>query len=353
MTAMTDDDLRAAVGAGILSEAQAARTLTLSQQRAGTRASLTGNDEPFELFRGFSEVFISVGLILLISGFVGISALSGVALITAATGIALCWALAFYFTKRRRMTLPSMVLVTGFGMAMFGMSLALFNPLRFIGPNAESLLLSIGAVMLAAFALWYWVFKVPFTLFLIGLTALGMILLVTTTLRPDAAWSDFNSLFDLRQGSGLAIGTLVFGILAFIAGMFFDMRDPHRLGRMAASGFWLHLLAAPALVNTVAMSFWNMQTTSGYALMGVSLVLITLLALIVDRRSFLTAGIGYFGVLLAVVLNVDGDGFGWAALLIALGAFVTLIGAFWNQLRAAIMRTLPAFPGKDRLPPYM
>jgi hypothetical protein len=29
-----------------------------------------------------------------------------------------------------------------------------------------------------------------------------------------------------------------------------------------------------------------------------------------------------------------------------------LLGATWERLRTALMTALPAFPGKDRLPPY-
>jgi len=349
---MTDDDLRAAVAAGILTEAQAARALTLSQARAGTRAMLVGDDEPFELFRGFSEVFISVGLILLASGFVGISALSGSILIVAGLGAALCWGLALYFTRRRRMALPSIVLVSGYGIAVIGLITGIFQAFRNMETDTTGIILTVGAAMLAAFGLWYAVFKVPFTMFLIGLTGLGLILYLTTTIRPGANWADVNSLFDLRQGGGLAIGTLIFGILAFVAGMLFDLRDPHRLGRMAASGFWLHLLAAPALVNTVALSFLNMGTATGNLLLALALLVIVLLALIIDRRSFLTAGIVYMGILLGLALRVDSGGLTGAWLLILLGGFVTLIGAFWNQTRGALLRALPDFPGKARSPPY-
>ena len=35
-----------------------------------------------------------------------------------------------------------------------------------------------------------------------------------------------------------------------------------------------------------------------------------------------------------------------------IGAFITAIGTWWVQLRAGVMRMLPNFPGKSRLPPY-
>ena len=59
MADVSRDDLRAAVAAGHLSAAQAASVLALAQARAGVRLP---EDEPFELFRGFAEIFVAVGL---------------------------------------------------------------------------------------------------------------------------------------------------------------------------------------------------------------------------------------------------------------------------------------------------
>jgi hypothetical protein len=197
---------------------------------------------------------------------------------------------------------------------------------------------------------WFAVFRVPFTMFLVGLAGFGLVFVLTgDSLGYDtgpAAW------FDLRIGSGVALGTLIFGLIAFVAAMAFDMRDPHRLGRRAASGFWLHLVAAPALVNTVALTFWNMQSVLGYSLLLVALGLITLLARVIDRRSFLTAGIAYFAALLGFALEASDQDLSWVGVLLILGLFITVLGAFWTQVRAALMRALPGFPGKHRLPPY-
>lgn len=347
-----DDDLRAGVAAGIVTEAQASRLLTLAQSRAGTRAALTGDDEPFELFRGFSEIFISVGLVILISGIMGVVSLSGHVLAISVAGAGLAVLLALYFTRKRRMTLPSIILSIAFGqsVAVAVVFLVLGSADAIPGTGAVYL---IGALIVAALAAWYWLFKIPFTMFLIGVAVLVTIMMAISRAAPIALWNNPANLFDLTGGSLLARGTLGFGIAAFIAGMWFDTRDPHRLGRYAASGFWLHLLAAPALVNTVALSFLNMGSGTGYTLLAVSLALITLLALIIDRRSFLTAGIAYLGILLGLVLVPDGGSpIRWAWLLIVLGSFVTLTGAFWTQWRSAILRALPAFPGKNRLPPY-
>jgi hypothetical protein len=346
----TRDDLRAGVAAGVLSEAQAARLLTIAEAREGVRAS--GEDEPFELFRGFAEVFVSVGLVLLLTGLFAMTGLVANPLVVVISAMLLCAALAAYFTLVRRMVLPSVVLVSGFAGAAMLFSVFLVRMIYGDGASSTALGLSGGAIVGLALVIWYRIFRVPFTMFLLGLTGLVMVFVLTQGIVPTAEWTRLADIFDLREGSGLAVGTLIFGLLAFLVAMGFDMRDPHRLGRRAASGFWLHLMAAPALVNTVALTFWNMQSLLGYSLLALSLLVITLLALVIDRRSYLTAGIGTLAVPLSLVLK-SGDGdYSWIGIVLSLGLFVTALGAFWTQVRASLMRVLPGFPGKHRLPPY-
>jgi apolipoprotein N-acyltransferase len=79
--------------------------------------------------------------------------------------------------------------------------------------------------------------------------------------------------------------------------------------------------------------------------------MISVLALVIDRRSFLSAAIAYLGIMLSWVIETDNT-LSAAAVLIILGLFVTAIGTWWVPLRSALMRRLPDFPGKQRLPPY-
>ena len=76
------------------------------------------------------------------------------------------------------------------------------------------------------------------------------------------------------------------------------------------------------------------------------------LALVIDRRSFLTAGVAYLGILIGWALSSGDDGLSIPLLLLILGAFLTAMGTWWTDLRGALMRVLPDFPGKTRLPPY-
>ena len=355
----TPEDLRAAVAAGIVTEAQAASVAALADDRAGKCAAMPTDDEPFEFFRGFSEIFVSIGLIILLVGisafmtlFGGFLALTLVPLLCAA----IAWWWAGYFTLKRRMNLPSMVLASAFGGGIYLAAMTfLVQPSL---PLRAAVVISFSVAALGM-ALWYRRFRLPFAAFILGLFVLGAVYTLTASLDAlngfrsgDVPW--LGGLFDLGNSPHFALATLGFGTAAFLAGMWFDTRDPYRLGRHAATAFWLHLLAAPALVNTVALTLYNVGGTAGIASLCVTLGIITLLALIIDRRSFLTAAISYIALVISwVVQGNGGHDFGsWTLTLIVLGCFITALGTWWVPLRAGVMRVLPDFPGKSRLPPY-
>ncbi len=352
----TPEDLRASVAAGVLTEAQAASVTALANDRAGKRAALPAEDEPFEFFRGFSEIFISIGLIILLAGIIALVTIMSAGLLLSAIPLitaVVAWWFAGYFTLKRRMTLPSMVLALAFGTGLVAFVFTVVAPTL-----ANGRFISIVGFGLATVGMvgWYLRFKLPFAAFLTGCFALGVVYSVTASaanvagvvtggLMGDAG---LESMFDLTESPAFASATLLFGISAFLVGMWFDTRDPYRLGRHSATAFWCHLLAAPALVNTVAITLMN---GGGTGVLAIALILITLLALVIDRRSFLTAAIVYIAIVISWVMG-EGDGYTPIFVLLVLGAFITAIGTWWVQLRAAVMNLLPDFPGKSRLPPY-
>ncbi len=352
------EDLRAAVAAGILTEAQAASVSALAHGRAGKRSGMPAEDEPFEFFKGFSEIFVSVGLVILLFGIIAtVVAIGGfgvlVVLPLISAGIAWWWA--NYFTLRRRMNLPSMVLASAFGWGIFWATMTLLGG---PGDNARVtvvLSLLVGAV---AMALWYRRFRLPFAMFILGLFVLAAVYTMTASIDTlggfigGGRWGA-DGLFDLRESPYFGLATLGFGLAAFAVAMWFDVQDRYRLGRHSATAFWLHLLAAPALVNTVALTLYNVGGGAGIAALSVALAVIAVLALVIDRRSFLTAAIGYIAILIAWIVRGDEGNFAsWTFVLVLLGAIITALGTWWVPLRAALMRMLPDFPGKARLPPY-
>lgn len=353
MAEINNDDLRAAVAEGAVSEAQATRLRTIAEARYGFRANMTEEDEPFEFFRGFSEIFITVGLGLLFTGIWAITVIASDAILIPVVGVVLSWALAEYFMRRRRMSLPSIALASVFAFNFAALLTLVLWPEN--GDPMGSTFVLICALGLAGTLGYFARFRLPFATFIMGIFGIGVVFGLAAIIDPDLMRSIDNpaeGLFDLRSSSNAALATLVFGILAFLAAMQFDLRDPHRVSRFSACAFWLHVLAAPALVNTFALTLFNIGGPTGYALTALALGSITLLAIIIDRRSFLTAGLIYLGLLVGMALESSGADWAPVLTLLILGAFITGLGAFWTQVRSAIMRGLPEFPTKHRLPPY-
>ena len=348
---LSRDDLRAAVAAGMISEAQAASVLALSEARAGVRERASGLDEPFELFKGFNEIFIVVGLVILYAGWMGITGVSAVTSLGPTTAsfafyagitMATSAALAGYFTLKRRMVAPSIALTVMFGLAALQLGASLGWQW---GLNFQERAVATGGLATAAMLGWYAAFRIPFSMALVALgvfaTAGAALILRGAGLpRPE-------ELFLLSADGPFAVLTIVLGLVALGVAMAFDMSDPHRVTRRAQTGFWLHVIAAPAIVNTVALTLFTDGSPTAQLILVAFLSFLAIFAVVIDRRSFLVAGVGY---VVALSLGVLEDQAMLAILILGLG--LVLLGAFWEKLRAGLMRALPRFPGKDRLPPW-
>ncbi|WP_147126539.1 hypothetical protein [Shimia ponticola] len=347
------DDLRAGVSAGILTEAQASSLAALSGSRRGTRENLKPGDEPFELFKGFNEIFIVVGLLIFAGGWASIVGLTAASEITnprvvapqyGLTGAAVIWALSEYFIRRRRMVAPAITLSILFALnAAIWLTAYFAEPFMVAREDYSSLPWPFAIGTLALFVYWFR-FRVPFAMAMIavGLFIVAILLAATSQGTPESP----TDLFLLSAAGPFAWITLALGIGVFVVAMVFDMSDPHRVTRRSSNGFWLHIVAAPALVNTVALSLLDTDTAAANGLLIIFLALIAVVAMVIDRRSFLIAAVGYIMVLSATVL----DGEGTAVSVLILGAVLLALGAFWDRIRAALLSILPFLP-KDRLPP--
>lgn len=348
---MERDDLRAAVGAGIVTEAQAASLASLADSRRGARTDLAIGDEPFELFKGFNEVFIVVGLLILAMGWAGVVGIAYAAEITnpqqaamlyGSIGTLIIWAMSEYLIRRRRMVGPAIALSILFaGNAAIALTAYFAQPFMVAQQDYGSLPLPfiLGTAVLGVF--WYR-FRVPFAMAMIavGFFIVAILMAATSSGTPQ----DPSDLFLLSAGGPFAWITLVLGLLVFAAAMAFDMSDPHRVTRRSANGFWLHVVAAPALVNTLALTL--LDRDAHWALLGVMLIF-ALVAIVIDRRSFLIAAIGYIVALASTVF----DGETTALTVLALGIILLLLGAFWEKIRARLLRLMPWFVPLHLLPP--
>ena len=345
------DDIRAAVASGLINEKQAAGLISLSDSRRGARENLNPGDEPFELFKGFNEIFIVIGLLILSTGWWGVVALAlgdeivnlqDYAMVVSLIGAGILWLLSEYFVRKRRMVAPAIALSIMFAAnAAFGITAVMSEPFMIAQNDFSSVPLPLFLSTLAILVYW-WRFRVPFAMAMI---AVGLfITAIVYAASREGRVADMSEFFLLSAGGPFAWITLVLGILVFAVAMMFDMSDPHRVTRRSANGFWLHVVAAPALVNTMALSLLDQD--SNLILLAV-LMLFAVVAIVIDRRSFLIAAIGYIVALAATVF--DGDGAALTVLI--LGVVLLLLGAFWERIRARILRLMPGFIPLHRLPP--
>lgn len=347
---ITRDDIRAAVAAGRISEAQAASIMTLADTRRGARAAVAGLDEPFELFKGFNEVFIVVGLSILYGGWLGLTGLSTMfnangyvlTMVFALISLGVTIALARYFTLTRRMVAPSIALALFFGQAGAQLGMGLGWMLLSETPAILTLSAALGTVLLGFYYAW---FRVPFTMALIAIgvfvTCFGVVTIGGTL--PD----EIADIFLLTAEGPFALLTIILGLLGLVVALWFDMGDPHRVSLRSRAGFWLHVIAAPAVVNTVALSLFDLGTATAQLLVVVFVTAMAVFAVAIDRRSFLVSGVGYIVALAITVIEDQAY-----VVIILLGAVLVLLGAQWEKLRNWLMQRLPNFPGKDRLPPW-
>jgi|TARA_B100000315_G_scaffold239765_1_gene258907 TPR repeat protein len=348
MTELALKDIQAAVATTIIDEAQGARIITLAQNRRRFCHSITEKDEPFEMFRGFSEIHITVGLVILFLGIILIQESKTSLILT--TGI-LSWLFSIYFTLKRRMKLPSMALAVIFAGSFMYLCIGyLFND---DGLIAASDLLITGLCGMLGMGIYFYTFRLPFAIFILGL--FGFMAIMSASLMIEGGKIDnpsFDVLFALHKNSIFAYSSLLFGVLAFACGIYFDIKDPYRLSRFSQTGFWMHVLAAPLIVNTLLTTAYSLGGNTGYFLSFFVLGIIALVSLIIDRRSFLTAGLGYLTLIVWWAVGHIAPEMKFVITMIALGAIVTALGSWWGKLRSLTMRTLPDFPFKDRLPPY-
>ncbi|GAA6180712.1 MULTISPECIES: hypothetical protein [unclassified Shimia] len=351
---ISKDDLRAAVGSGLLNEQQAASLAALADSRRGAREDLAIGDEPFELFKGFNEIFIVIGLLILASGW---AAINGIALATeivnykaklvsmTSLSAVVLWLLSEYFIRRRRMVAPAIALSCLWAInAGSGITAYFAQPFMVAQEDFSSLPLPLALTTLAMLIFWLR-FRVPFAMALIAVGVFGIALMMGANQAGTPTSAE--DLFLLSAGGPFAFITLGVGIAVFAVAMYFDMSDPHRVTRRSAQGFWLHVVAAPALINTVALTLLDAGSNNAHLLLIAFLLGFAVIAIIIDRRSFLIAAIGYTVALAGTVF----EGEGAAMTVFILGIFLVVLGAFWSRIRAALLAPLSGILPLHRLPP--
>ena len=342
----SQQELDDAVAAGVITAA-AANALRVHVE--AQRHSAIPDEEQFRLLTGFNDIFVSIAaaILLFAVGWIGQS-------IGQATGLQLgdfgpswlaplavaatSWGLALYFTAKRRMALPSILLLLAFvggvfAASLFGLAEALGAD-RLDNNNVLGGTIAAASGLIAAGAAWmHWRrFQVPITVAAgaasVAAIAVGLLLALIGQ--------------DPEQARNVILGLVLFlGVGIFLFAMWWDSSDRSRLTRRSDVAFWLHLLAAPMIVHPV---FTLLGLTSGHISVADGLAVVALYVILgitavaVDRRALLVSALAYvlyalnelFRQFGAVEINV-------ALTALVIGSALLLLSAFWHQARRAIV----------------
>ncbi len=354
----SQQELDDAVASGVISAAAADALRTHIERQ---RATAIADEEQFRLITGFNDIFVSIAaaILLFALGWIGQSFGRSAGLTVGVDGpsplaplfvAAASWGLALYFTAKRRMALPSILLLLTFVIGVF--ATVMFALVLGAGSEAlqnnnplDGMLAAISGAAAAGAAWLHWRrFHVPITI-AAGAAAVASI-------AVGLLFAALGQNVDAGRDPVLVL-VLVLGVGVFLLAMWWDSSDRSRLTRRSDVAFWLHLLAAPMIVHPIftllGLNAGNVSIAGGLAAIGLYIAL-GLTALAVDRRALLVSALAYvlwaladlFKRVGAVELNI-------ALTALIIGSALLLLSAFWHQARAAIVRPLPE-PLRNRLP---
>ncbi len=341
----SDSDLEAAVAAGALSPDAASGFRTYVASRSGAAVV---DEEHFRLLTGFNDIFVAIAaaILLFAVGWIGNAVgpqIDGdgpspfAGLFVAATA----WGLAEFFTRKRRMALPSIILLLAFTggvlLTAFATLVLAIGEARFENNEQAIALVVAASAAVAAGATWlHWRrFRVPITVAVAASTVVGVVMALIASAVGDVP----------QLENAMLVSALVLGLGVFLFAMWWDSSDRARETRRSDVAFWLHLLSAPLIVHPI---FSLLGLTDGDATIGEALVvlgvyvLLGLTALAIDRRALLVSALAY---VLFALISLFRE-FGAVELNIALAAFVIgsgllLLSAFWHGVRRSVVRPLP------------
>jgi hypothetical protein len=341
----SESDIDAAVSAGAIDAAAAAG---LRDFVAANRAVPAVDEESFRLVTGFNDIFVTIAATLLLLAVAWIGGEMAAPLAGFAVA-AVAWGLAEYFTRARRMALPSILLLLAFVGGLFAGGLGLFlgGAVALQGGSPEhvrtaALGFSAAGALAAAGAWLHWRrFHVPITIAAGAGGAVALAIGLILTALPAAA-------------EHVRLLTFAAGLIVFALAMRWDMSDPERTTRRSDVAFWLHLLAAPMIVHPIftGLGLLGRDATSGAAAVVLLLyVALACMALAIDRRALMVSALVYVLFAVSAVFrqfSVVGLNVAFTALVI--GSALLLLSAFWQVARAFVIGLLPPAIA-TRLPP--
>lgn len=316
------------------------------------------DEENLRLLTSFNDIFVCLAAFLFIGAITLLGNMVSEFFGDAAAAVS-CWLLAEHFTRRRRMALPSILLMLGF--VAYSMAFTIRFEQACLFPVSH-LLQSMHALLVATAAgLVHWRrFRVPVTMALVVVMTTALVIMIVLTVCPPL------------RGYPLAT-SLIGGIFVFVQAMCWDCLDRHRTTYRSDVAFWLHMVAAPAIVHPVFAAIGLTSSAAlldGFAtharhvgafdqthvvlcaLLGLATyVALGLVGLIVDRRAGLVSGLVY--AVFATMILLNGTSAPDVALALTgmlVGGVLLLLSVFWKPARGFLLVRMPA-KVRDLVPP--
>ena len=278
--------------------------------------ALNNTDEPLKFVRSFGDVFIALGIILLITS-VNMSSLSGYQYLIPAAGFIL---MAEWLIRARRLVLPGMVILIGllFFIHHAFMSNSVLNTDAYFSSSTLSL-----SIIALSCLLFYFRYKMPFSL----LPLAGSLVALTI----------------MQIGENILEHSIIFFVMGFIIfciAMAFDSRDTKRESHLSDSAFWLHLIASPLMVHGAMFTLLTGESSELVAaykdiIMLAFFAIFFLIALFVDRRAMLVSTQLYAIYALTQLFQNDFIGSEKTIIyvLMTLAMLVIFFGTYWYKTR--------------------
>ncbi len=361
----SESDLAGAVEAGAISP-EAANALR--NHVAASRSAPAVDEEHFKLLTGFNDIFVAIAAALILVAAARIGAYFGEMLIGVGPeerlvggnmiggGFAVAassWLLAEYFTAKRRMALPSILLLLGFaggvaaGLAgIFVANMPWLEEQLHLATDVQRQQVGGGIAafvgLLTAAATWvHWRrFMVPITVAAGALALVGVAVALLLALVPNSKdW--VNEML------------LVGGVLMFFFAMRWDMSDLQRRTRRSDVAFWLHLAAAPLIAHPVfhMLGVFDGDVTAPVAGVVIALYIVfAFVALAVDRRALLVSSLVYvLWAMYALFQQTGAVELAAALTALVIGSALLTLSAFWQPMRRRVVGLLGGL--EERLPP--
>ena len=378
MSHITAEHLDQAQQLDILTPPQTETLKQYLRKKVSDRQNYAQQDEPFTLFRGFSDIFLLIGLSILLIAFNGVT---GAILLAINTEIgAIIWAgitiagtfgLSEYYVKKRGLLMVSLLFVTNI-ICIIAITIAVVmfddfsvDSLDHMSKAASYYLLLCSPILFIILGLYQYLYKTPYLpaiLIMNGVAILQFSLIYIFVPNDSPATFLVGHTISLINN----LLSLLISMACLIWAIKIDQQAPFRQNRNSQTAFWLYVLAGfnfsiilffPAQLQGFYIPFSQSIDYVLFFAMGLCLLC---LSLWLNRRSLLIAFLvscvlTFFSSVYqltpeqnlvmaeteSITSHLANLSQHFDEMLLLIGFVMALIGSFWAQAHQASLAFVP------------